>query len=554
MPTLPARIRLHAERDPDALFCTLIAGETIHRMTFGDIYRHGLAYAGALHEAGVGRGEIVPIILRHGPHLLYAFVGAVLAGATPSFLPFPSAKQRADLYWRDHAALFERLNPRLIISYAEHIATALDALPNFSVETLAAGDDILSHAGFVEASVEALVVPDDIACLQHSSGTTGLKKGVMLTHREILQHVDTYAKALKFTSADSIVSWLPLYHDMGFIACFMGSLVQGTHLIALDPFEWALRPSILLDAIGAYRPTFCWLPNFAFTHLVNTAKRGATYDLSSIRAFINCSEPCKVETFERFLTKFGSDGAAVERLGVCYAMAENVFAVTQTPPGQAARVLEVDADEFAAGRVGPVTTGTAKRLLSCGPPVDGVRIRVVDALGGETDAGAIGEIHVTSPFLFSGYYLQPEVTARKLRDGWYATGDMGFMHEGEVYITGRVDDMLIVNGRNYYAHEIEAIVNDVDGIIAGRNVAIGIDDGRSDATVVVVLAECRIEVGERDLVQRLVRQEVFERLGLSLGSFVPLAAGSLIKTTSGKISRVENKKRYLESAFSELVG
>jgi acyl-CoA synthetase (AMP-forming)/AMP-acid ligase II len=172
----------------------------------------------------------------------------------------------------------------------------------------------------------------------------------------------------------------------------------------------------------------------------------------------------------------------------------------------------------------------------------------VNEAGRDVGPGSIGELQVTSPFLFDGYYLQPDVTARKLRDGWYSTGDMGFVLDGEIYVTGRVDDMLIVNGRNFYAHEIEAIVNEIDGVIPGRSVAIGVDDERSDATAIVVLAECRIALEERDTLQRLVREEVLERLGLAVGAFVPLESGMLIKTTSGKISRVENKKRYLDHA------
>jgi acyl-CoA synthetase (AMP-forming)/AMP-acid ligase II len=191
-------------------------------------------------------------------------------------------------------------------------------------------------------------------------------------------------------------------------------------------------------------------------------------------------------------------------------------------------------------------------VISCGPAVDGVRIEVRDATGRAVDENEIGEIHITSTFLFAGYYLQDDLTREKLRDGWYRTGDIGFRREGELYVLGRVDDMLIVNGRNFYAHEIESLVNEIDGIAPGRAVAIGVDDDRSDATVVIVLAECRVPATGHDELSRTVRQSIFERLGLAVHAFVPLASGQLVKTTSGKISRSMNKELYEQGAFSSM--
>lgn len=569
--TLPRRLHKLAKENPGAVFCTFLAAGCEQTITFAQLYERGCAYARAYRQMGIQPDDLVLVILQHTPHLFYSFVGAMLAGAVPSFMPFPSPKQRPDLYWADHWKLFGRIAPRLIVTYQHNLEEARAALPGFSIPTLIADDDILRQAqddksgaqddkgGALGDKSGALAgfdtllgfarSPDDVACLQHSSGTTSLKKGVMLTHRAVLEEVRSYADAIGFGPPDSIASWLPLYHDMGFVACFMTSMLLGTHLVALDPFEWAMRPSLLLDAIQRYRTTFCWLPNFAFSHLVNTAKPSASWDLSSIRAFVNCSEPCKAHTFDRFLERFAPCGVTETSLQVCYAMAENVFGVTQTRLSSVPRVVHAKPDAFAGGEVELAQPGeSCVAVLSCGTQIDGVEVRVCAGDGEVLPPGRIGEIRITGRFLFDGYYKLPDKTHERLREGWYRTGDMGFVLDGELFVTGRIDDMLIVNGRNYYAHEIEAIVSAVPSVLPGRNVAIGVEDALTDATVVIVLAECTPGADIAALAQE-IRGRVLETLGLAIHSVFPLSPGRLVKTTSGKISRSKNKELYVQGGL-----
>jgi acyl-CoA synthetase (AMP-forming)/AMP-acid ligase II len=541
-----ARLREVATRRPDALFCTFLKNNREERITFAELLSRGASYAARYRELGVRPGDLVIIILQHTPHLFYSQIGAMLAGATPSFMPFPTPKQRPELYWADHDTLFAHIEPRLIVTYEENAEELRRVLPGFGFPVLVAGDPVLAGAGAAVGALPGFSArTDDVACLQHSSGTTNLKKGVMLTHRAILAHVESYATALKFGESDSIASWLPLYHDMGFIACFMMSLIRGTHLVALDPFEWVVRPSLLLDAIERHRTTFCWLPNFAFSHIAGGARGDRSWDLSCLRALINCSEPCKPKTFERFASRFAKDGITPAQLQVCYAMAENVFAVTQTVPDRPVRVLYADADLFSRGRVreerGPASIG----ILSCGVPIERVSVTVTDESKNELPDGVVGEVHVRSSFLFEGYYRLPEATIDKLRGGVYATGDMGFMYGGELYITGRRDDMIIVNGQNYYAHEIEAIAAENESVIAGRAVAIGIEEPQSDATAVVVLTECA-PGRETGTLAADVRRAILERVGLAVHAVVPVQPGQLVKTTSGKISRSKNRELYVQ--------
>jgi acyl-CoA synthetase (AMP-forming)/AMP-acid ligase II len=542
--TVSGCLRRLASANPSASFCTFISGPEVEHITFDQLYRRSCAYAQHYAGMGIKPNDLILIILKHTPHLFYAYLGAMIAGAIPSYLPFPSPKQRADLYWEDHDTLFRRIQPRLVVTYKENLAAANEALPGFNIPTLVAGEDLVLAQPHIEDTFPGFACSaDDVACLQHSSGTTSLKKGVMLTHRMILDHVTAYNESIGFGESDSIASWLPLYHDMGFIACFMGSLISGTHLVALDPFEWVMRPRTLLDAIQRYRSTFCWLPNFAFSHIANAVPAAERWDLSSIRAFINCSEPCKGKTFDRFAERFAESGITAEKLQICYAMAENVFGVTQTPLGLRVDEVAAEANAFSLEEVVP-TDRDGIRLMSCGPPIAGVEVEIRDESGKCIPDGHIGEICVRGPFLFSGYYKLPEKTAEKLRDGWYYTGDMGFLVDGELFVTGRKDDMLIVAGRNYYAHEIEALVNALPEIVPGRNVAIGVEDPLTDATAVVVLAEC-VAGTDSEETGRALRREVVEKLGLAIHAFVPLSSGRLVKTTSGKISRSKNRELYV---------
>lgn len=546
--TIASRLRHIVERNPTSLFCSFLSAGNALDITFRELYQRSIAYAAHYVRSGIRPGEVVIVMLEHTPHLFYSYIGAILMGAIPSYMPFPSPKQRAEIFWADHEVLFERIKPRLLVTYASNLDAARAAIPEFSVPALIADDRIVEGVATPPA-LDHAPSPDSTACLQHSSGTTSLKKGVMLTHRAILDQVDTYAANLGFGSDDSIASWLPLYHDMGFIACFMMSLLAGTRLVALDPFEWVMRPQLLLDAVQRYRTTFCWLPNFAFAHIVNSVRSEAKWDLSSTTAFINCSEPCKARTFERFLSRFESCGITSRSLQVCYAMAENVFAVTQTSLEHPVHVLSLNPGAFARGSVEAQDDNAGGILMmSCGEPINGTSIRICNPNGNTLPERAIGEICVAGSSLFEGYYLLPDKTAERVRDGWYFTGDMGFIYDGELYVTGRVDDMIIVNGRNYYAHEIEAIISELPALIPGRNVAIGVDDSLSDATAIVVLAEC-VEGTDAQDIARYMREAVFDRLGVAILDAVPVAPGRLVKTTSGKISRTKNRELYLEGGL-----
>jgi fatty-acyl-CoA synthase len=540
--TIQAALGGGAKRDED-LFCEFLQAGSHTTLRYGDIRRGAERYAGYLQRRGVRRGEVVMIVLRHSPDLFSSFLGALLIGAVPSFMPFPTSKQDPGLYWSSHQKLLDRMGAGTLLTYEENLAAVVAHTRHDGWRLVSASQVADAEARFVPTAA----CPDEIAFLQHSSGTTGLKKGVALTHRAVLRQVRSYAERLQLVPGDRVVSWLPLYHDMGLIACFLLPLITRTPAVMMDPFEWVVRPMGLFDAIRRFRGTLCWQPNFAFHHLCRTVRPSTDLDLSSMRAWINCSEPCRAETFDLFVRRFADVGVKSGQLQVCYAMAETVFAVTQTTPDLPAPRLTVDSELLRQGMAVSIDSSAAASttVLATGRSISGLNVQIRDEQGKPVDSGRIGEVCISGDCLFGGYYLLPEETRRKLRNGWYHSGDLGFLHAGELYITGRKNDLIIVHGKNYYAHEIEYLVNEVAGVQPGRTVALGCFRPEVGSEEVIVIAEAAPgEASVRtDLAQR-VKQTLLDQAGLLVLDVHVVEAGWLIKTTSGKISRIENLAKY----------
>jgi acyl-CoA synthetase (AMP-forming)/AMP-acid ligase II len=517
-------------------------------------------------------GSVVFLIAQHGMAMYPAFLGAMRAGLIPSFLPYPTPKQDPELYWRSHKTLFARVQPACILSYAELLPTLRDMMAETSCAIL----DI-AFLSACRYAAELPVAPDEsdphsIALLQHSSGTTGLKKGVALSYEQIRAQIVAYAASIKGTADDRIVSWLPIYHDMGLITSFLLPITMGATIVSIDAFEWLARPDMFFDEIRRFAGTLAWLPNFAFNHLVRTRDRDRVYDLSTIRALIDCSEPCKPETVDLFEATFAEHGLRRGAIQSCYAMAEIVFGVTQSALGERPRAIDVDRAAFTLhGEIVLVGEGHKDKLrfLSCGKPIDGVSLRIapkakdggwVKFSNGLAALGLskkpppellVGEIQLFSSFLFNGYFRNKSANDAAFDGAWFRTGDMGFVYEGELYVCGRIKEMLIVHGRNYYANDIEDVVNRVDGIKPGRVVALGVYDPVTATEEAVIMAETVLPEGDkRAALGQAIRTQVFNTLSLSLRRVEIASEGTLIKTTSGKISREENVKRLGNGVFA----
>lgn len=543
--TILAPALQRAEDDPDGIALWVHARGRVTAVSNRELILAARRYASVLRRAGVGRGDIVILMLDHSVDQYTGFIGAMLVGAIPSFMPPLTKKQSPTLYWAAHAALFERITPRALIIADERVAQLRSHIAATALAVITP-DDAAVAAPDLGAPIGA--APDDVAFLQHSSGTTQLKKGVQLSHRAILAQVAAYGAALHVMPADRIASWLPLYHDMGLIACFIAPLVLGVPVASLDPFEWVVAPDLLLRAIAEHRCTLTWMPNFAFHHLARLRRSEVYYDLESMRAWIDCSEPCRPATFDLFAESFADCGVTADRLQVCYAMAETVFAVSQTPIGRPVNRLRVDpACLRSAQQVSPRPPDMpGTDLLSAGRILPGLRVSILSDNGVPLPDGHVGEIAVSGDFLFEGYFRLPERTAERLVGGWYRTADQGFLWNGDLYVLGRLDDLIIVNGRNFYCHELEHIASAIPGIKPGRAAAFPVDDAAGGTQAAVVVAECDDPHGpESRALKRRLKEEILSRCDLTVREAALVPAGWIVKTTSGKVSRVENRAKYL---------
>ena len=401
------------------------------------------------------------------------------------------------------------------------------------------------EVGEADGLPAALPPADAIGLLQHSSGTTGLKKGVALSYRAIAAQMDSYGASIGIDADDCIVSWLPLYHDMGLMACFVIPVYFGVTLVHLDPFHWLAQPARLFAEIEERRGTLTWLPNFAFEHLANIATEHR-YDLASMRAFIDCSEPCRKTSLVRFAESFAPFGVRPEMLQICYAMAETVFAAAQTPMGGALAYAYVDRSRLEIGSPAPLTdegAPGASVVADVGRPLAGAEINIHDLEGRALPDGVVGEIAIRGDFLFEGYYKDPERSRDRLRDGWYHTRDLGFRLNGGLFVLGRLDDVIIVNGKNLLAHDIEAVINTVQGVKPGRAVAMAMFDERNGSDVLLVMAET---IGDAAAsLRREIVERIYAHVGIKPFDVRLVPANALIKTSSGKISRKDNLARYL---------
>lgn len=523
------------------LFAHILRGRDVHSVTYGDLKGRAKKYASSLIAHSVRPGDLVIIILPHGFDLYASFLGAMLAGAIPTILPPPSRKQDPLLYWSSQQQLISRTEGAALITFSENIVALKENDISLScriiipelVDAVEAKD---SYPGFIVQETSA-------AFLQHSSGTTGLKKGVVLPHRSVLLQLDRYARTLELSQADLIATWLPLYHDMGLVACFLLPAVHGVPIVSMDAFEWVNRPRSLLRAMSNYKCTLCWLPNFAFHHIASSPEPLKDISLASVRSFINCSEPCRPDSFDTFGSILKECGGKEESLQVCYAMAESVFAVSQTKMGSKVKRFYTEGDRFfPADQSTDLPSGPL--YLSSGPLIPGVQARIIGEDGQVLNEGSIGKIEIKADFLFTGYFKNHELTQQKIVDGWYQTGDRGGLFARELIVQGRWDDIVIYHGKKFSAFEIESCISSsVSEVKAGRVVVFA--DSEQQTTELTVVFEKNPEVSiDEESICISIRETLLQNYEITPRTIMSVPVGWIVKSTSGKISRKANREKY----------
>ena len=412
---------------------------------------------------------------------------------------------------------------------------------------------------------QPVITPDTLAFLQYTSGSTGQPKGVMISHRNIIHNLRMMAIGTEVTSEDICVTWLPIFHDMGLIGCMLQTIWLGVTCYFMAPVYFLQRPSRLLHAISRYRGTVCCCPNFAFQMCVDrirdNEKQGL--DLSSWRVAFNGSEPVRHQTISSFTAAFAQYGFRSNAMQPSYGMAEATLAVTTGSPQRNPPVLWVDKAMLGQRWVIPTDKTSGYAMVGCGGTLPGQTICIVEpSTFLLCPPGRIGEIWVAGPHISQGYWGNPQATQATFQgfitdthEGpFLRTGDLGFIHHNELYIAGRIKDVMIAHGVNYYPQDIEATVESfVDFIQPAGSAAFQLEGERGEG--VVVVAEVR-RTAARDVDQSLIigdiRHKVFEDYDLALADVILLREHSLPKTSSGKIMRSEAKELYQSDRLTRL--
>ena len=519
--------------------------------TFGDFRRQSWKYAAFLKHQGVQCGDRVVFVMPQGIALMAAFMGSMMLGALPAILAYPNHKVDSVKYSSGLRGVSDNLKAPYILvdeNFPEELTSDLSTSITTKIvrcpgSTRSIGDLDPSHLS---------THPQGLAFIQHSAGTTGLQKGVALSHAAVLTQLGHLAEALELNADDRLYSWLPLYHDMGLIACFMLPMVCHLPIFMQSPTEWVRRPETMLRLIHEHKCTLAWLPNFAFQFLSRrTAEEiRSRLDLASVRALINCSEPVKTQSMDEFYEAFAPCGLKRSTLQSSYAMAENTFAVTQSGPNGP---LQLYAEErhFRTKhsiRVVPPGTEGSISFTSSGRLLPQNQVRIITGSGETLPSLRVGEILIKSDSLFEGYFNRPDLTAQAMIDGWYRTGDLGFCYKNELFVVGRKKDLLIIGGENIYPQDVEEIVSTHPAVHDGRAVALGLFNfGLGTEDLVVVAEVDRPELlTEKTRIEREIRASVLAQLGVAIRLLFLKPRKWIVKSTAGKPARSSTREKLLK--------
>jgi len=502
---------------------------------------------------------VILLLLPHSVELFLLHLGLLLEGKVPAILAWPTSRIDPEKYQRNLLHQLRNLPASQLITLPLLAHNLGDALPYPASGLAIAGADQFEKSFIVPLPLavegEAVepkkgTVPDDALFLQFSGGTTGAQKAVVITAAMLVPQLELLAGYLGFGGSDGVVSWLPMYHDMGLIACLWLPLWHGAPSLQFAASEWLMKPDLLFYYAQRYQATFCWLPNFAFSYLAGQRERmKGPYVLERMRAWINCSEPVRLRSMQSFADAFADWGIRRETLQASYAMAENVFAATQTVPGEfpvvtsrsEVRQRSAAYQELAFNLIDDV-------YVSSGRALEGMEIRITDADGNLCDEAQAGEIQLRTSCLFSGYWGSGGFVRTAISgEGWYATADYGFLSKGDLFVIGRMKDIIIVGGQNVFPEDVEMVVNTVPEVYPGRVVAFGMMDEQYGTENLVVVAEIRGAYDQEAAtrVERAMHKLVLATIGIAPRHVAAVPERWIVKSTAGKISRKETRERFL---------
>ncbi len=502
---------------------------------------------------------VVLLLLPHSVELFLLHIGLILRGRVPAILAWPTNRVDPDKYQRNILQQLRDLPASQLVTLPA-LARKLDrglpyrvaACPVASAEQ----KDKASEPEILVAPVEKRDdmppsdLPEDALFLQFSSGTTAAQKCVVITADMLERHLRSLAACLDFLPCDGVTSWLPLYHDMGLIACLWLPLWSGAPSVHFSAEDWLMDPGMLFRLVDRFKSTFCWLPNFAFSYLSNRRPRMSSSSLGHVRSWINCSEPVRQRSISAFIEAFSGWGVTARQCQASYGMAENVFAVTQTTLGGIPRRVP----RSLPGRSEADLSALQYNLLddvfvSSGKIIAGTQVRVRKADGSLAGEEQCGGIEIRTECLFAGYWGKQGFQRQSFTtDGWYVTGDYGFLSGNDLFVIGRSKDIVIVGGQNVFPEDVEMAASSVAGVYPGRVVAFGMEDFEHETENLIVIAEMRghFQAEMARQMEREIQRLVLAAVGIAPRLTRVVPERWIVKSTSGKISRRETRLRFLE--------
>lgn len=529
-------------------------------LSYSDAFEIARRAAFHLASRGVGRGDKVLIVMPTGPGFLAAFIGCQLLGAIPVPAVPPFSLRAIDEYVGRIVKLATNAHVRAVVTI-EKLVPVFRLARSASAESKKCFSRVILTRELLaeDQSLDYITPPDPDApaLIQYTSGSTGIPKGVVISHRSLLANVKAIGQGAGFRESDVALAWLPLFHDMGLIGHFIAAHVWGMPLVLLPPEVFVKRPKEWLRAITRYKGSCSASPNFGYALCVRKVKEDelATFDLSSWRVAFCGAEPIAPDTVRTFTEKFSKAGFAPGAFFPVYGMAELSLAATFPPPGRPPVFDRIDRDAFE--RTGTAVSATeaapseqTMTWVSVGMAVPGHEVRIVKKDGALLPDRTEGEIQVRGPSLMSGYFENPVATAEAIQSGWLRTGDLGYVANGELYVTGRSKEMIIKGGRNLYPQDIERASSTVEGVRAGCCAAFGVRNdarGTEDLVLVAELKNNAADPAARETLATEIKRAVFEATGASPDVVVLVAGGTVPKTSSGKIQRDLARKRYMKN-------
>ena len=524
-------------------------GTLIRAYPFAELRDDALAAAHRLIAAGVAPEDRIALVAETGPEFAALFFGAVYAGAWPVPLPLPTSFGGRDSYIDQLRVQLSSCDPRMLIYPPELAEMASDAARIVDIEGI-------DWSEFATRPAPEAALPQAegaaIAYLQYSSGSTRFPHGVAITHHQLLNNLAAHSHGMEIDGTDRCVSWLPWYHDMGLVGCFLSPVANQVSTDYLKTEDFARRPLAWLDLISrhdgttlSYSPTFGY--DICARRISSQIKPSERFDLSRWRVAGNGADMIRPDVMQAFVDAFAEAGFKASAFLPSYGLAEATLAVSLMPPGEGIRVELVEETQLSGGDETGARLPRPQRfraIVNCGKPVRDMRIEVREEDDTPLPDGAIGKIWVAGPSVMAGYFRDPDATAACMTDGWLDTGDMGYLSDGYIYIVGRAKDMIIVNGRNHWPQDIEWAVEQLPGFKAGDIAAFAIQTPGGEETP-AVLVQCR----SSDEAERLrLRDEIRERVRSVTGmncviELIP--PRTLPRTSSGKLSRAKARNLYL---------